>query len=156
MLTCIVSLRTDLSRRILAHPLHTFTMKTSTILLCLAPTIALAVEADPQIPPAVSPTPSLPNANPPAPLPEIPMPSNAEQHAELRKIRTLLEVQDNTDATRVQDQLPEPASGRIGLAATTGETKALRARSEGTLGQTPWIGMAIGLTCTALAAVMLG
>ncbi|BCS01862.1 uncharacterized protein AKAW2_60126A [Aspergillus luchuensis] len=131
-------------------------MKTSTILLCLAPTIALAVEADPQIPPAVSPTPSLPNANPPAPLPEIPMPSNAEQHAELRKIRTLLEIQDTTDATRVQDQLPEPASGRIGLAASTGETKALRARSEGTLGQTPWIGMAIGLTCTALAAVMLG
>ena len=32
----------------------------------------------------------------------------------------------------------------------------LQVRSEGTLGQTPWIGMAIGLTCTALAAVMLG
>lgn len=32
----------------------------------------------------------------------------------------------------------------------------LQARSEGTLGQTPWIGCAIGLTCTALAAVMLG
>ncbi|KAJ5200508.1 hypothetical protein N7491_008686 [Penicillium cf. griseofulvum] len=32
----------------------------------------------------------------------------------------------------------------------------LEARSEGSLGQTPWIGMAIGLTCTALAAVMLG
>ncbi|KAJ5165982.1 hypothetical protein N7492_006278 [Penicillium capsulatum] len=32
----------------------------------------------------------------------------------------------------------------------------LEARSEGTLGQTPWIGCAIGLTCTALAAVMLG
>ncbi|CAL5873316.1 uncharacterized protein PFLUO_LOCUS7587 [Penicillium psychrofluorescens] len=32
----------------------------------------------------------------------------------------------------------------------------LQARSEGTLGQTPWIGMAIGLTFTALAAVMLG
>ena len=32
----------------------------------------------------------------------------------------------------------------------------LRARSEGSLGQTPWIGMAIGLTFTALAAVMLG
>lgn len=32
----------------------------------------------------------------------------------------------------------------------------LQARSEGALGQTPWIGMAIGLTCTALAAVMLG
>lgn len=32
----------------------------------------------------------------------------------------------------------------------------LQARSEGSLGQTPWIGMAIGLTFTALAAVMLG
>ncbi|KAJ5098143.1 hypothetical protein N7532_005144 [Penicillium argentinense] len=32
----------------------------------------------------------------------------------------------------------------------------LQARSEGSLGQTPWIGMAIGLTCTAFAAVMLG
>ncbi|KAJ5123300.1 hypothetical protein N7448_009397 [Penicillium atrosanguineum] len=32
----------------------------------------------------------------------------------------------------------------------------LQARSEGSLGQTPWIGMAIGLTCTAAAAVMLG
>ncbi|KAJ5347673.1 hypothetical protein MYU51_003557 [Penicillium brevicompactum] len=32
----------------------------------------------------------------------------------------------------------------------------LQARSEGSLGQTPWIGMGIGLTFTALAAVMLG
>ncbi|KAJ5980786.1 hypothetical protein N7481_008084 [Penicillium waksmanii] len=32
----------------------------------------------------------------------------------------------------------------------------VQARSEGSLGQTPWIGCAIGLTCTALAAVMLG
>jgi hypothetical protein len=32
----------------------------------------------------------------------------------------------------------------------------VQARSEGSLGQTPWIGMAIGLTFTALAAVMLG
>lgn len=32
----------------------------------------------------------------------------------------------------------------------------LRVRSEGSLGQAPWIGMAIGLTCTALTAVMLG
>lgn len=37
-----------------------------------------------------------------------------------------------------------------------GARHVLQARSEGSLGQTPWIGMAIGLTCTALAAVMLG
>ncbi|KAJ5611755.1 hypothetical protein N7528_008860 [Penicillium herquei] len=43
--------------------------------------------------------------------------------------------------------------------STTGQLNTrniLQARSEGSLGQTPWIGMAIGLTCTALAAVMLG
>ncbi|KAJ5121593.1 uncharacterized protein N7515_009554 [Penicillium bovifimosum] len=32
----------------------------------------------------------------------------------------------------------------------------LQVRSEGSLGQTPWIGMAIGLTFTALTAAMLG
>ncbi|KAL1999278.1 hypothetical protein VTN02DRAFT_4737 [Thermoascus thermophilus] len=71
----------------------------------------------------------------------------------------------------VPDQWPQPSSGSIGLGTLTGKigvtktieardaaaTKgALKARSEGTLGQSPWIGMAVGLTCTALAAVMLG
>lgn len=32
----------------------------------------------------------------------------------------------------------------------------LKARSEGALGQAPWYGMAFGLACTTLAAVMLG
>jgi hypothetical protein len=66
---------------------------------------------------------------------------------------------DEILTTKVMDQWPEPSSGSIGLGTLTaspGVTKSLRARSEGTLGQTPWIGMAIGLTCTALAAVMLG
>ncbi|RAL04771.1 uncharacterized protein BO80DRAFT_441622 [Aspergillus ibericus CBS 121593] len=134
-------------------------MKPSTVIFCLVPTIALAVEAD-QAPPAVAPTPSLPNANPPAPLPQIPTPSNTDDDVRLlvRTVQEEVGIED-TDATRVLDQWPEPASGTIGLgtlAASTGKTKALRARSEGTLGQTPWIGMAIGLTCTALAAVMLG
>lgn len=40
--------------------------------------------------------------------------------------------------------------------ARRGARYVLQARSEGSLGQTPWIGCAIGLTCTALAAVMLG
>ncbi|KAL1863556.1 hypothetical protein Plec18167_000650 [Paecilomyces lecythidis] len=61
----------------------------------------------------------------------------------------------------VPDQWPAPSSGSIGmgtLTGTIGETKAMKARSvsEGTLGQTPWIGMALGLTATALAAIMLG
>ncbi|KAJ5239302.1 hypothetical protein N7468_003921 [Penicillium chermesinum] len=46
----------------------------------------------------------------------------------------------------VQDSLSNPQSAH----------KLLRVRSEGSLGQAPWIGMAIGLTCTALTAVMLG
>ncbi|OKL57817.1 hypothetical protein UA08_07002 [Talaromyces atroroseus] len=32
----------------------------------------------------------------------------------------------------------------------------LKARNEGTLGQAPWYGMAFGLACTTLAALMLG
>ncbi|PYH91694.1 hypothetical protein BO71DRAFT_421353 [Aspergillus ellipticus CBS 707.79] len=136
-------------------------MKPSTVLLCLVPTIVLAAEA----PPAVSPTLSLPNAIPPAPSPQIPTPSNTEDdstlHLEIRQVQAEAEAVTDaaTDATRVMDQWPEPASGTIGLGtltSTPGKTKPLRARSEGTLGQTPWIGMAIGLTCTALAAVMLG
>ncbi|PWY88982.1 hypothetical protein BO70DRAFT_393500 [Aspergillus heteromorphus CBS 117.55] len=133
-------------------------MKPSTVLLCLVPTIALAADQAPP-PPA---TPSLPNANPPAPLPQIPTPINnpdddddSTLHLEVRQVQAVAD----SDATRVLDQWPEPASGTIGLGTLTsspGKTKALRARSEGTLGQTPWIGMAIGLTCTALAAVMLG
>ncbi|KAJ5650320.1 uncharacterized protein N7484_004043 [Penicillium longicatenatum] len=51
-------------------------------------------------------------------------------------------------APRIADS--EPMMGKLGA------RHILQARSEGSLGQTPWIGMAIGLTCTALAAVMLG
>ncbi|KAL1987011.1 hypothetical protein VTN96DRAFT_5167 [Rasamsonia emersonii] len=67
---------------------------------------------------------------------------------------------------KVPDQWPSPSSGSIGLGTLSGkigvtstitvEARSLKARSEGTLGQTPWIGMAVGLTCTALAAIMLG
>lgn len=35
-------------------------------------------------------------------------------------------------------------------------TPRLKARNEGSLGRAPWYGMAFGLTCTTLAAVMLG
>ena len=43
-----------------------------------------------------------------------------------------------------------------GLTSKRASRHVLQARSEGTLGQTPWIGMAIGLTVTALTAAMLG
>ena len=61
----------------------------------------------------------------------------------------------------VLDQFGELSMEKIGLKALSRSkpretTHSLHVRSEGTLGQTPWIGMAIGLTCTALAAVMLG
>lgn len=66
----------------------------------------------------------------------------------------------------VPDQWPSPSSGAIGMGSLTGpvgvtstinvNARSIKARSEGALGQTPWIGMAVGLTCTALAAVMLG
>jgi hypothetical protein len=66
----------------------------------------------------------------------------------------------------VPDQWPLPMSGAIGLgtlssentvsATATVNSRSLNARSEGTLGQTPWIGMAVGLACTTFAAIMLG
>ncbi len=51
----------------------------------------------------------------------------------------------------------------IGLKAFTEDVGArvtlrtrLKARNEGALGQAPWYGMAFGLACTTLAALMLG
>ncbi|PYI34057.1 hypothetical protein BP00DRAFT_91744 [Aspergillus indologenus CBS 114.80] len=116
-------------------------MKPSTIVLCLVPTIAIAAEPDR----APSPTPSLPNTTPPAPLPEIQIRPDHQQEIRQWQERGISTGED-----------PAIDSGLGTLAASSRDTKALRARSEGTLGQTPWIGMAIGLTCTALAAVMLG
>ena len=147
-------------------------MKTSHLLLALVPTtLGLAVETE-QIPPAVAPSPSVPNTTPPAPLPEVQVPSPREHGFavpfQARQMQpaavqpadvTVTVAAEDPLPTTVPDQWLEPSRGNIGLralAAPPGVTKSLRARSEGTLGQTPWIGMAIGLTCTALAAVMLG
>lgn len=41
-------------------------------------------------------------------------------------------------------------------ARVTVRTPRLKARNEGALGQAPWYGMAFGLACTTLAALMLG
>ncbi|RAK79271.1 uncharacterized protein BO72DRAFT_457380 [Aspergillus fijiensis CBS 313.89] len=123
-------------------------MRPLTIVLCLVPTIAIAAEADR----APSPTPSLPNTTPPAPLPEIQIrPDHQENVLEIHP-----EIRQWQERGIQTDEDPAIDSGLGTLAASARDTKALRARSEGTLGQTPWIGMAIGLTCTALAAVMLG
>ncbi|KAH8696677.1 hypothetical protein BGW36DRAFT_360494 [Talaromyces proteolyticus] len=48
----------------------------------------------------------------------------------------------------------EPLKDKIGATLTI--RSRLKARSEGALGKTPWIGMAMGLMCTTLAAVVLG
>ncbi|RAL14916.1 uncharacterized protein BO97DRAFT_422266 [Aspergillus homomorphus CBS 101889] len=129
-------------------------MKPSTIVLCLVPTIALAADADR----APSPTPSLPNTTPPAPLPEIQIRPDQETVLGIpQDIRQWQEREIQASEDTGADQGLTLDSGLGTLAASSSrDTKALRARSEGTLGQTPWIGMAIGLTCTALAAVMLG
>ncbi|KAK1139732.1 hypothetical protein N8T08_011196 [Aspergillus melleus] len=142
-------------------------MKSSLLLSSLVPTLGLAAEVNNQIPPAVAPSPSVPNTTPPAPLPEVQIASLREHGFAIPFEARQLHPADMTVTVAAEDPLPttapaqwpEPARGNIGLralVASPGMTKSLRARSEGTLGQTPWIGMAIGLTCTALAAVMLG
>lgn len=66
---------------------------------------------------------------------------------------------DTKTATSIPDQWEEASPGTIGMGTLTGSpgaTHTVQLRNEGTLGQTPWIGMAIGLTFTALAAVTFG
>ncbi|KAL4878861.1 hypothetical protein BJY04DRAFT_194765 [Aspergillus karnatakaensis] len=126
-------------------------MKPSTILLCLAPTIAL-VAAEP-VPHAVAPSPSLPHGSPSrfhnAQTPEDALQIPAEAEA-------MLHLQAPNTQTK-PDTIPIPLLRRTALSLRTRRSTAeLTKRSEGSLGQTPWIGMAIGLTCTTMAAVMLG
>ncbi|KAI9930384.1 hypothetical protein ASPWEDRAFT_26915 [Aspergillus wentii DTO 134E9] len=122
-------------------------MKTSNILVCLVPAMALAV--DPQHTPSAvaSSSVSPPSITPPYLSPESRTPAVEDGQPQESLAVRQVQVAD-------QEQ-PADANANIGLTKST-TTKALRVRSEGTLGQTPWIGMAIGLTCTALAAVMLG
>lgn len=62
-------------------------------------------------------------------------------------------IPENAIAREQHLPMAEPDQSTI---LKLGARHVVQARSEGSLGQTPWIGMAIGLTCTALAAVMLG
>ena len=118
-------------------------MKPSTVLVCLMPAVALAQQ---QPPSAVQPSPSVPNTTPPAPLPELQQQQQQQQ-----------QVDGQTNQIPGLDiAAAEPTSSTDTTRPVLGTTKSLQARSEGTLGQSPWIGMAIGLTCTALAAVTLG
>ncbi|RHZ43175.1 uncharacterized protein CDV56_100202 [Aspergillus thermomutatus] len=147
-------------------------MKISNVVLWLVPSVALALELEQKH--AVAPTHSAINL-PSASSPEFTTPSSVEDMQTEQRNYDQIENDPNSSPDYpvvvvipskqrvpvpvMEGQLSEPAHGSIelrSLEASSGLTKSLRARSEGTLGQTPWIGMAIGLTCTALAAVMLG
>lgn len=118
-------------------------MKTSNLLPLLPLLLPVAyADAQPQDTPAYDATPSLTNVIPPTPLPAL-QPSGAT-------IDPLLNAQAQFELT------PEPSGPIRRKDRRSQGAESLQVRSEGTLGQTPWIGMAIGLTCTALAAVMLG
>ncbi|GAQ06164.1 hypothetical protein ALT_3485 [Aspergillus lentulus] len=143
-------------------------MKISNIVLCLVPSVALAAEFEQE--PAVALTPSADNL-PSTSSPELTAPSSIDDQRIYDQFGNDITPSLDYPAVAVipskqrvpmpvfEGQPSEPAHRSIelrSLEASSGSTKSLRARSEGTLGQTPWIGMAIGLTCTALAAVMLG
>ncbi|EAL93916.1 hypothetical protein KXV95_000233 [Aspergillus fumigatus] len=147
-------------------------MKISNIVLCLIPSVALAAESEQKQ--AVALPPSAHNL-PSASSPELTAPSSIEDLQSDPRIYdqfgnditpspdypvvAVIPSKQRVPMSVFEGQPSEPAHGSIelrSLEASSGSTKSLRARSEGTLGQTPWIGMAIGLTCTALAAVMLG
>ncbi|KAL4909272.1 hypothetical protein BDW74DRAFT_174477 [Aspergillus multicolor] len=128
-------------------------MKPSTLLLCLAPAAALV--AAESIPHAVAPSPSLQNGIPLRPLPDVQTtPEDVPQIQSEAQQMLHLQV---ADAPTKADTIAIPLLRRTALSLRTRRSSTeLTKRSEGTLGQTPWIGMAIGLTCTTMAAVMLG
>ncbi|KAL4801168.1 hypothetical protein BDV19DRAFT_384179 [Aspergillus venezuelensis] len=130
-------------------------MKPSTFLLCIAPTIAL-VAAEP-VPYAVAPSPSQANNAPSSPLSDVQTAPEDESHI-ASEAEQMLHIQV-ADTQAKTDTISIPLLRRTALSLRTRRSAAgaeLTKRSEGTLGQTPWIGMAIGLTCTTMAAVMLG
>lgn len=129
-------------------------MKLSNTLLFLLPVAVTAT-------PAVDATPSLPNATPPTPLPALQLQGeklsdqDGRQQVQVAGAQTPQLDLDTAAATSVPGE-SLMGSVRLRSRGSRGATKTHQVRSEGTLGQTPWIGMAIGLTCTTLAAVMLG
>ncbi|KAL4923473.1 uncharacterized protein BDV17DRAFT_237613 [Aspergillus undulatus] len=130
-------------------------MKPTTFLLCFASTIAVAV-AEP-VPHAVAPSPSQSNDSPSISLPDVR--TNPEDEPQIpSEAQDMVHVQV-ADAQAKPDTISIPLLRRTALSLRTRRSSTgaeLTKRSEGTLGQTPWIGMAIGLTCTTMAAVMLG
>lgn len=131
-------------------------MKPSLFISGLLPAVAIAQQQQAQQlqqqPPAaaVHPSPSLPNVTPPFPLPEL---QQQQQQQPQPQEQQRFQSSPVTGVVHIAAAQPTDANtSSLGSRRST----MLQARSEGTLGQSPWIGMAIGLTCTALAAVMLG
>ena len=127
---------------------QTATMKPSLFSVIL-PVVAVAQQQQAQqpqqqtSPAALNPSPSLPNVTPPFPQQQYPQAQSSQGHG---FVDVAAAQPTDADANRTFS----------GSRRSTTKTKSLQARSEGTLGQSPWVGMAIGLTCTALAAVTLG
>lgn len=137
-------------------------MKTSNFILFLLPA-AYAAKGQLESP-VIDATPSLPNVTPPTPLPALQSPGGSMGQLDAHQLAQVAIVQPSqadpqADPADAAIATAVPNQGTMGLGTLTGSrgaTKTHQVRSEGTLGQTPWIGMAIGLTCTTLAAVMLG
>ncbi|KAL2829238.1 hypothetical protein BDW59DRAFT_142360 [Aspergillus cavernicola] len=128
-------------------------MKPSSLFFCLVPTLAL-VQAHSPVQQAVAPSQSLSNNSPPAPLSDTQI--RPEDESIPSEAQHILHLQV-AGAQAKPDTISIPRLRRTALSLRTRRSSTeLTPRSEGTLGQAPWIGMAIGLTCTTLAAVMLG
>lgn len=134
---------------------QTDNMRPSLFISGLLPAVAIAQQQQAQQlqqqPPAaaVNPSPSLPNVTPPFPLPEL------QQQQQQLQPQQQLRFQSSQVPGVVEVATAQPTDTNTSSLGSRRSTM-LQARSEGTLGQSPWIGMAIGLTCTALAAVTLG
>ncbi|KAH1540660.1 hypothetical protein KXX57_006780, partial [Aspergillus fumigatus] len=130
-------------------------MKISNIVLCLIPSVALAAESEQKQ--AVALPPSAHNL-PSASSPELTAPSSIEDLQSDPRIYdqfgnditpspdypvvAVIPSKQRVPMSVFEGQPSEPAHGSIelrSLEASSGSTKSLRARSEGTLGQTPWI-----------------
>ncbi|KAH1277411.1 hypothetical protein KXV70_005322 [Aspergillus fumigatus] len=130
-------------------------MKISNIVLCLIPSVALAAESEQKQ--AVALPPSAHNL-PSASSPELTAPSSIEDLQSDSRIYdqfgnditpspdypvvAVIPSKQRVPMSVFEGQPSEPAHGSIelrSLEASSGSTKSLRARSEGTLGQTPWI-----------------
>lgn len=137
-------------------------MKPSLFISGLLPAVVIAQQQQAQQvqqqPPAVAvnPSPSMSNVTPPFPLPELQQQQQQQQPEQQQPQQQQQQrLQSNQAPGVVEIAAAQPTDTNTSSLGSRRSTM-LQARSEGTLGQSPWIGMAIGLTCTALAAVTLG